>query len=108
MHQYAVMIWFKYSRYRSRPQGCRYPSRAHLVAVRGYQQWAVPLPVGHPSRQLYGDLKIVALDFGGHCFLPPVFFAVAMKLSWDEIILEVARHVNYSRSEHLEALVAAY
>jgi hypothetical protein len=53
------------------------------------------------------DGKLVALDFGATCFLPPSFFAVAMALASDRFIRRVAQHVKYPASANVEAMVGA-
>ena len=53
------------------------------------------------------DGKVVALDFGATCFLPPSFFAVAMAKAEDNFTWKVAKHINYPKSDDVEAMVSA-
>ena len=49
----------------------------------------------------------VALDFHATCFLPPVFFAVAVKKLEGNFGRKVAQHVRYPLSSDVKAIVAA-
>jgi hypothetical protein len=51
--------------------------------------------------------KVVALDFGATCFLPPSFFAFKMATGEDRFTQLVARHVKYPASPNLEAMLGA-
>ena len=51
--------------------------------------------------------KIVALDFGATCFLPPSFFAFAMAAAEDVFSRLVARHVKYPASPNLNLMLSA-
>lgn len=63
----------------------------------------------HPGNfKKAGDDKVVALDFCGHCFLPPSFFAVAMMLEDNDFIEAVGRHVKYPKSDDVPAIVTAH
>ena len=53
------------------------------------------------------DGKVVALDFRATCFLPPSFFAVAMKKAEDIFTQKVAQRVDYPKSDDVAALVSA-
>jgi len=53
------------------------------------------------------DGTVVALDFHATCFLPPVFFAVAVAKLDGNFSLRVARHVHYPLSSDVNAIVAA-
>jgi hypothetical protein len=62
----------------------------------------------HPGNFKKVDDKVVALDFGGTCFLPPSFFGVAMMLADDEFTQRVARRVGYPKSSDVAAMVTAH
>jgi hypothetical protein len=51
--------------------------------------------------------KIVALDFGATCFLPPSFFAFAMAARLDRFTWLVAQHIKYPASTNLDSMLAA-
>jgi hypothetical protein len=62
----------------------------------------------HPGNfKKCADDKIVALDFRASCFLPPSFFAVAMRKADDLFTWKVALHVEYPKSDNVAAMVAA-
>ena len=54
------------------------------------------------------NLKAVALNFTGACFLPPSFFAVAMATAGDAFVRNVARRVKYPQSDAVDAMVSAF
>jgi hypothetical protein len=51
--------------------------------------------------------KVVALDFGATCFLPPSFFAFAMAAAEDRFTRLVAQYVEYPASANLNAMLSA-
>jgi hypothetical protein len=56
------------------------------------------------------DGTVVALDFCATCFLPPSFFAVAIRKArstWGDFAEKLAELVNYPQSNDVEAMVAA-
>ena len=50
--------------------------------------------------------RIVALDFGASCFLPPSFFHFALR-EGDNFTLRIARLVEHPKSTQLNAMLTA-
>ena len=50
---------------------------------------------------------VVALDFGATCFLPPVFFAVAVRKLAGNFARKVAQRVLYPVMSDVKVIVAA-
>ena len=50
---------------------------------------------------------MVALDFKATCFMPPSFFAVAVRKAENNFAYQVAKHVNAPPSNDLSAMLAA-
>jgi len=50
---------------------------------------------------------VVALDFGATCFLPPVFFAVAVRKLVGNFARKVAQRVLYPVMSDVKVIVAA-
>jgi hypothetical protein len=55
----------------------------------------------------FEDGSVVAIDFGATCFLPPVFFAVAVRKLEVDFSRRVAQRVHYPISSDVNAIVAA-
>jgi hypothetical protein len=55
----------------------------------------------------FEDGSVVAIDFGATCFLPPVFFAVAVRKLEVNFSRRVAQRVHYPISSDVNAIVAA-
>ncbi|KAK0496103.1 hypothetical protein EDD18DRAFT_1353724 [Armillaria luteobubalina] len=53
------------------------------------------------------DGTVVALDFRATCFLPPCFFAVAVRMLVDNFSRKVARRVSYPQSSDVDAILSA-
>ena len=51
--------------------------------------------------------KVVALDFGAMCFLPPSFFAFTMAAGEDRFIWLVAQYVKYPPLANLNEMLNA-
>lgn len=58
--------------------------------------------------KLEGDNRIVAIDFGGYSFLPPSFFAFALRPgAHSSFAPHIAKILNYPQSTEVVALVVA-
>jgi hypothetical protein len=55
----------------------------------------------------FEDGTVVALDFGATCFLPPVFFALAVRKLVSNFAFKVAQRVHYPVLGDVNAIVAA-
>ncbi|KAK0496098.1 hypothetical protein EDD18DRAFT_1463254 [Armillaria luteobubalina] len=53
------------------------------------------------------DGTVVALDFRATCFLPPCFFAFAVRMLVDNFSQKVARRVSYPQSSDVGAILSA-
>ncbi|KAK0496106.1 hypothetical protein EDD18DRAFT_1390774 [Armillaria luteobubalina] len=53
------------------------------------------------------DGTVVALDFRATCFLPPCFFAVAVRMLVNNFSLKVARRISYTQSSDVDAILSA-
>jgi len=87
--------------------------RVNLVADARAGLYLCPSDIHQSNFKKCPDGTVVALDFDATCFLPPSFFAVAMRKEIGSLGAEgnfarkVAKLVSYPKSSNVDATVAA-
>lgn len=66
-----------------------------------------PCDITPQNFKKFEDGTVVALDFGAPCFLPPVFFAVAVRELVGNFAWKVAQRIHYPVSSDVKDILAA-
>ena len=80
------------------------PTPVDLVADARTGLYLCPCDITAPNFKKFEDGTVVALDFGATCFLPPVFFAVAVRKSMGNFAWKVAKRVHYPKLSDVSAI----